>query len=332
MPQVSIILPVYNASKYIRPCIESILGQSYEDFELIIIPNGSDHATLKAIHGFSDPRIRIQQIPTPDVVAAMNHGLNLSKGSFIARIDADDIMPVDRIRAQTEFLKCYPQYEVVSGKVAFVGNAQSQQGYYLHVKWLNQHATYEDIYLNRFVDAPVANPSIMVRRSLFDRLGLYRSGPFPEDYEMLLRWLDNGVKIGKVKECVLQWRDHPARLTRNHPSYSQEAFYRIKTTYLARHFERWALSKKILIWGTGRSIRAKARFLQLNDFDIQGRIDVRKHTASHSADGIPIYHYTDFPKGIFVLSFVGDRKGRLKIIDYLIEKGYKQGADFYLMA
>jgi len=331
MPRVSVILPVCRAEQYIEDCIQSILNQTFRDFELIIVTNGSDEQTLFKIDHFRNDRIRRIDFEKADLVKAVNTGIASSKGEFIARMDADDIMTLNRLGLQMKFLNEKPNFDVVSGKVLYEGDKNKNKGYYLHVEWLNQLKTHSDIYLNRFVDSPVANPSLMMRKKIFDQFGLFENGDFPEDYEMVLRWLDSGVRIGKVYEPVLHWRDHARRLTRNDNRYSQDAFYRIKARYFSTWFHR---SKKagdsVLIWGTGKSVWEKSRFLKDRGIEVLGYIDVKNNKSVFKEK--PIFHYSSIPANQFILSYVSDREGRQEIYNYLLKNGFDPGEDFYMMS
>ncbi len=330
MPEVSIILPVWNAEEYIQECINSILNQSYQNFELIIVTNGSNVPTLQAIEQIKDKRIIRFHFDQPDLIKAVNKAITESSGRYISRIDSDDIMTLHRLQLQVDFLKQNPDFAIVSGEIQYLGDQLKNRGYFLHVNWLNQLKTHEDIFLNRFVDSPVANPSLMVRKEVFERFGLYKDGPFPEDYEIVLRWLENNMKIGKIPEDVLQWRDHSGRLTRNNDRYSVESFYKIKAKYFTKWFLKHFPSKnEILVWGTGKSVRRKSRYLSDHGLKIAGYIDVKPHPSSNQT---PVYHYLSIPKNIFILSFVSDRKGRVEIFNFLTKNGYQPGIDFYMMS
>ncbi len=330
MPKISVIIPVYQAEQFIQESIQSVLHQTFRDLELIIVTNGNHLPTIEKIKEINDPRIRHIFLEKADVVEAINAGISNSTSEFIARLDADDNMPEDRLLAQYEYLTNQKTMDIVSGKVVYQGNETENQGYYLHVQWLNSLATCEDIYSNRFVDAPVANPSLMIRKSVFDKYGLYKKGTFPEDYEMMLRWLHHGIRIGKVESTVLHWRDHPDRATRNHPMYSREAFMRVKARYLARWFEKKGKKKDILIWGISRVIRQLTKELVDQGFEIKGFIDIKRHDNSDFA--IPIYHFEEIPKGPFILSMVSDRNGRKDIHQFLIDHGFQEGEDFYMLS
>lgn len=331
MPLVSVVLPVYKAENFIENAVKSILDQTLAGLELIVVTNGSNARTLEKVNSLSDERVRIFHLRHPDIVAALNKGLAEAKGKYIARMDADDYATPERLEKQVAFLEDNGEYDVVSCKVRYQGDQEKHLGYYLYVEWINQLSDHNDIYENRFVDSPVAHPSLLVRKSLFEKYGHYKKGDFPEDYELVLRWLDIGVKIGKTDEMLLHWRDHAERLSRNNNAYSTDAFYELKTKYFAKWFKKNCPgATHVLVWGAGKSVRLKSRFLGKHDIQIAGYIDVKETHAGN--DGPTVYHFSSFPADIFVLSYVGDRKGRKEIFDYLVKKGLKQGKNFYMMA
>src|SRR6185436_16591977 len=97
--------------------------------------------------------------------------------------------------------------------VEFGGDRSASEGYALHVDWINALTTPDEIALNRFVESPLAHPSVMFRRELVEKHGGYRAGDFPEDYELWLRWMEAGARMGKVPRVLLTWQDGPGRLS-----------------------------------------------------------------------------------------------------------------------
>jgi glycosyltransferase involved in cell wall biosynthesis len=107
-PRVTVLMPVFNAEKYIADAVRSVLDQSFLDFELLIVNDGSTDGTASIILGFDDPRIRLLNCANSGVAAALNYGLQEAKGSYIARFDADDICYTDRLRIQVQFSRFAP--------------------------------------------------------------------------------------------------------------------------------------------------------------------------------------------------------------------------------
>src|SRR5580692_1553381 len=112
-PKVTVLMPAYNAGKYIGEAITSVLEQSFTDFELLIINDGSTDNTEKIIRSFKDSRIVLINQDNKGIAAALNAGLNMARANYIARFDADDICYPDRLKIQYDFITTYPQYSVI---------------------------------------------------------------------------------------------------------------------------------------------------------------------------------------------------------------------------
>nr|WKN35129.1 glycosyltransferase family 2 protein [Tunicatimonas sp. TK19036] len=332
MSTISVIIPFLDAEKTLTRSISSITEQTFQRWELILVDNNSsDGSTIIAqSYAQSDERIRIFHESTVGVAHAFNTGLTHATGSYIARMDADDFAHPTRLEKQLNFLQHYPGISLVSGQVRYQSSV-SQPGMQHYVHWVNGIVLPEQIMLNRFVELPLINPTIMFRRECLEQYGSYRDGDFPEDYELILRWLAQGAKMAKIDDVVLDWHDSANRLTRTHPRYSTEAFYRIKTHFLAL----WLKQKnpfypKVVVWGAGRKSRQRARLLGNEGVQIVAYIDVVRNKTQER----PCIFYEDIasPGEYFVLSYVANRGQREKIRDFLVAKGYREGIDFLLAA
>jgi hypothetical protein len=181
---------------------------------------------------------------------------------MIARMDADDSSHPQRLVRQVQYLDDHPDTGAVATQTSFRSSLDKNEGYGLFVDWQNSIIESEEHFLYRFIESPVAHPTMCFRKSLVERFGSYNTGPVPEDYELWLRWMDNGVRIYKIPERLHRWNDHPGRLSRNHDNYSREAFFTVKCRYLAR----WMLrelppEKKIIVCGSSKIGRKRAQLL-----------------------------------------------------------------------
>jgi glycosyltransferase involved in cell wall biosynthesis len=333
LPKVSVILPFYNASHTLNEALQSIAEQRCEDYECIMVNNNSSDGSYEIARRWEshDPRFKLVEEKRQGVMFASNRGCAVASGAYIARMDADDVARPSRLKKQADFLDSHPDYGAVAGLVEHVGDPETTGGFRRFVEWSNSLVSYEDIYRRRFIEAPIVNPTAMWRRETMDRHGLYRAGDFPEDYEMWLRWLDRGVKIAKVPEVVLKWKDSPGRLTRTHPIYSDKAFYRIKSHYLARWLEENnPYYPQVAIWGASRISRRRASILQDAGIRIETYIDTKK---SRQLDRAVIY-YEDLPYSgsMFILTYIRQMDNREKIQAFLEERGYAEGKDYLLVS
>ncbi|MDN5216709.1 glycosyltransferase family A protein [Fulvivirgaceae bacterium BMA12] len=332
-PLVSVIMPVKDAADTVKTAIDSIINQTFRHFEFIIVNDGSTDRTAHILNTYEDQRITIIHQDHSGIARSLNKAIKQSRSPFIARMDADDIASPDRLALQYQFLQDHPEIGVVSSLVKFAGNIEKQKGYFLYCEWINSLRSSREIYINRFVDSPIAHPTVMLRKEVMDKYGYYDESELPEDYELWLRLMHEGVKFSKIDRELLTWTDRTNRLSRTHSNYGKNAFYKIKSKYLICWIKKKFPDKlpKIWIWGWGKSVFQKSA--DLNDqLPISGYIDVS--TPPVPSQKRTVIHYSDIPPqgNVLILSYVGDRLGKSGICQYLMARGYKAGIDFYMMA
>ncbi|MEP0984928.1 glycosyltransferase [Ekhidna sp.] len=323
-PLVSVILPFHNAP-FLKESVQSILNQSYSNFELILIDNAStdnSSAVAKSFEHISN--VQLLREPKKGVVFASNTGMQSAKGSLIARMDADDIANPNRLKWQLEAFEIEPSLGLVSGLVEYMGPKENE-GFRHYVNWLNDIQTEDEIRINQFVEFPIANPTIMIRKEVVEQFGMYEEGEFPEDYEFFLRLQSHGVKMKKVNKVILKWRDLETRLTRMDNRYAQDSFFRIKAKYLAQWLEKNnSFHPKVYLWGAGRLSRRRSEYVIEEGVQAVKFIDVK--AGNHTI------HYSDVPEKdeAFIVSYVGNRGARDEIRDFLNGRGYKEGINYII--
>lgn len=332
-PKVSVVLPFFNAEKTLLRAAESILKQDFSSWECILVDNNSTDGSYNVARELSgnNGRFRLFKEIKQGVMFASNRGCEEARGEYIARMDADDVARPERLGLQCKFLDLNSDYGAVAGLVRHVGDPETTGGFRRFVEWSNSVVSYRDIYLRRFIEAPIVNPTAMWRRTTMEKFGLYRQGDFPEDYEMWLRWLDRGVKIAKIPEVVLDWHDSEGRLTRTDPIYSDRAFYEIKSRYLAKWLsENNPHHPEVWVWGASRISRRRAKILEQEGIDIKLFIDTKK---SRQLDRKIIY-YEDLPPAGegFILTYIRQMNNREKIQAFLAGRGYAEGKDYLLVS
>jgi glycosyltransferase involved in cell wall biosynthesis len=333
-PEVSVLMPLRNAAATVATAVASIAAQDFPHWELVAVDDGSTDDTAEILRQLSAQDQRIRPIPSPPrgIAAALAAGCSSCRGQFIARMDADDTMMPRRLGKQRNFLECHPQLGLVSCRVRFGG---ASAGYSAHVDWINSLTDPEAIQLRRFVEAPVAHPSVMFRRELVAQHGGYREGDFPEDYELWLRWLEAGVGFAKLEEELLLWNDPPGRLSRTDGRYSESAFYQTKIPYLQRWLQANVPAHRALwLWGAGRITRRRFDGLEATGARFQGFIDVDPAKAGRHRDGRVVRMADDLPprEESFILAGVAARGARDKIEAHLRKRGWTEGRDFLLVA
>lgn len=327
-------MPVYNGMPYLAETVACLQAQTMRDFECVVVNDGSvdDTAPFLDATARQDERFRIVHAPHGGIVAALNRGLATVRGELIARMDADDTCTPTRLALQAEFLDQHRDIGLVAACVAYDGDRETNRGFALYVDWSNQLRTPEVIYQQRFVESPLVHPSVMFRRENVTRFGGYRDGPFPEDYELWLRWLEAGIRMAKIPDQVVAWREREDRLTRVHERYTDMAFYRAKALYLARFLAKRnaAQQRPLWVWGAGRTTRKRADLLEQFGLPITGYIDINPKKIGQTIHGKPVLAPEDLPDPCrcFVLAYVGSRGARDQIAAFLDARGFVIGRDY----
>lgn len=323
-------MPVRNAEATIAAAIQSITAQTFPHWELVIINDGSTDTTPTILkHAASkDPRIHVHHSGPLGIAHALNFGISHCRAPWIARMDADDLMTIDRLALQLSHAEQNPELDVISGLVTHGGEPG---GFAMYVDWLNSVTSTAEIELKRFIESPVAHPSVMFHRDLVNRAGGYRDGDFPEDYELWLRWIEAGVKFGKVPHPVIIWNDNPSRLTRSDPRYEKDKFYETKLCHLAAWLRKNVnSSREIWLWGAGRVTRKRFSSLATHCIHIAGYIDIDSKKCGPRRDGLKVVLPNEIPSPnrVFIITGVAKHGARDLIQRDLVSLNLIEGYDF----
>jgi len=212
MTAVSCVLPVYNGAMYLEEAIQSVLRQTFPDFELIIVDDGSTDRTGEIIAEAAkrDRRIISLRQDNAGIVAALNAGLRVARGRYIARMDADDICLPNRFAFQVAYLDEHPVCVLVGGLVEGFSSAGSEG--------IHSGGRHRRTDLKCFPPkvAVSIHPLIMIRREIIEQLGGYRNlFPHAEDYDLFLRLVPFG-SIDNPNEVILRYRRHSEAISLRH--------------------------------------------------------------------------------------------------------------------
>lgn len=212
-PAVSVILPVYNCEAFIKSSVESILNQSFKDFELIVINDGSTDFSGEILRDIlkKDSRIKLIERENKGLIYTLNEGIAISRGRYIARMDADDIAMPDRLELQYLRLNTDRDIAVLGSAVLAINANGGSLGFCCHF------ITPEEI--NRFCeeDCPLIHPTVMMRKEVVVNVGGYRSAyQYCEDYDLWLRIIDEGYKIANLAKPLLCYRIHTSNISTIH--------------------------------------------------------------------------------------------------------------------
>jgi len=327
-PEVSVLLPFRDARQTLTECMDSILGQSFVNFEVLAVNDHAGDGSEDCIRACHDSRVRLLNNPGRGLVAALNAGLRQANSNLIARMDADDVMYPQRLERQIHHLRAHPGLDLLASRVRKFPQQLIQTGYREYMRWQNACVSAQTIADEIYIESPFAHPSVMFRRDRVMRLGGYRAGRFPEDYELWLRMFHAGCRMEKLPEVLLGWRESADRLSRTAPEYARSAFDFIRAEYLARDPRIW--NRPLVYWGAGRRTRKRARLLINKGYPPLRWIDIDPKKIGRELDGVRVEApvWLDRRDRPFVLNYVTNHGARAAVRDMLDAIGYRLGRDY----
>jgi len=246
-PTVSVLLPAWHAQDTVAQAVRDILNQEAISLELIAIHQGGPDATLRALQDVTDPRFRLVQLQEPDTAAALEAGRALVRGEWIARIDADDRCAPTRLVEQLRYAEATGALVVPCQVEAFPAGREQL------VAWQNALVHHQEMAAERFVEMPWFTATALFRAEALARVGGWRSGPFQEDYDLVVRLFAAGVRTEKLPAVRYRWQIHPGQDTWR---WSRDRVRAQKAAWLD-------LPADAYVAGTGRSLSEWAALLGL---------------------------------------------------------------------
>lgn len=228
VPIVSVVMPAYNAEKYIGEAIDSILGQTFTDFEFIIVNDGSTDKTKEIIESYDDPRlVYLENEKNSGIVKTLNKGLDAAQGKYIARMDADDISMPERFAEQVRYLDRHPDIGIVGSWLRIIDG----DGVYKYDFKFKTRP--DDCYANMLYGTPVAHPAVMLRAEILRNNNLNYDDNFRGIEDYFLWWqCRKYTKITNIAQPLINYRKHNSQITNNQISEDflekQEKFMKLR--------------------------------------------------------------------------------------------------------
>lgn len=224
---VTVILPVHDAEAYVAEAIESILGQTCADFELLVIDDGSTDRSVEVVQGYRDPRVRLLRNPENiGISATLNRGLDAATGVYVARMDADDVSLPERLQKQVDFLDRNPDIGLAGAGMELFGAAEGAV--------VAPRADPDAVASSLPFFNPICHPSVMMRASVFREAALRYDPSFPhaEDYELWTR-AARATRLANLPEILIRYRKHAAAVSAVHRAAQRATTGRIRRRELA---------------------------------------------------------------------------------------------------
>ena len=265
--KVSIIIPFKNTVHFLIECLDSIIGQTYREWEVLAVNDHSTDESLELLTSYSqkDDRIKVFQNEGNGIIPALQTAYAKSNGDFVTRMDSDDIMEPDRLEVMVNSLIAYGKGHVAVGQVKYFSNRGISNGYERYEKWLNRLTSKGNNFDEIYKECVIPSPCWMIHRSDFERSQGFDPNRYPEDYDLTFRFYEHGFKIIPCNQILHLWRDYDTRTSRTHEHYAQNYFLDIKLHYflkLDHHKDR-----PLVVWGAGFKGKKIAKGLKRHGLD-----------------------------------------------------------------
>ncbi len=321
-------MPVRNEERFLKSALASIRSQSFKQWELVVVDDGSVDGTSGILESFAaDPRVKLLKNRQSGLVAALNYGLSECRAPFLARMDGDDVMHPERLATQLGIFSANPDVGLVASSFRHFPRVSIKVGMLAYEEWQNSLVSHERILADLFVESPFVHPGVMFRREILSATGGYRDMGWAEDYDLWLRMAAAGVRFARTEKPLLFWRDRPQRATRTMKEYSSEAFRRCKIHHLQNGFLNGA--SEVILAGAGKEGRAWQRVLAEVGIKVSSWVDVDPKKRGMILHGAKVVGAEDFASiSGRMLVTVGTRGARAGIREWAAKAGFKDGSDF----
>jgi glycosyltransferase involved in cell wall biosynthesis len=252
MPALSVLIPVRDAAPWIRASLRSLWRQTFDDFEVIAVDDGSLDGTGEWLDraARSERRLRVIHTEARGLPSALGTALAHARAPLVARHDADDLSHRARFAAQTAFLAAHPHVSVVGTRLRLFPTAGT--GMRRWAAWHTQLLTHEQMAREVLIDSPLAHGTAMMRRGALERIGGWRERGWAEDLDLWVRLLGSEERFAKLPHTLYAWRQHTASATRRDPRYRREQFIALRIAALESSLLRRASCVTLI--GVGRSL------------------------------------------------------------------------------
>ncbi len=328
--KVSIIMAVKDTAIYLPDCLDSILDQTYHNWELLAVNDHSTDATPEILSEYAkrDSRIKVFHSDKPRLIHTLQVGYAQVTGDLINRMDSDDRMPHDKLETLVHHWKKYGKGTIIAGGTEhFVDEGEVGGGFLRYEQWLNEVAKKETHYQQIYKECVIPSHCWIIHKEDFDAVGAFDPIVYPEDYDLCFRFYRQGLKVVGIDKILHFWRDRSNRISRTWEEYEDNRYFDLKLRYFYE-LDR-DLKRPLVVWGAGKNGKDLVRLLLKQEDSIQWVCD-NERKVGKDIYGISMQHHNEIiaiknPQILIVVTSPNDQKE----IKRLLKEWGKQPVEDY---
>lgn len=251
-----------DTAPYLVACLDSIINQTYSNWELIAINDHSSDGTLEILERYAemDSRIRVFSSDRPKLIPTLKYGYQFAKGDLINRMDSDDKMPSDKLETLVNEWLTHGKGTIIAGGTEhFVDTGEVGGGFLRYEEWLNAVAKNSSHYQEIYQECVIPSHCWIIDKDDFDAVDGFNPEIYPEDYDLCFRFYQHRLKVVGIDKVLHYWRDRSNRISRTWDEYKDNRYFEMKLRYF------YAIdrdkTRPLVLWGTGRNGKDMAKLL-----------------------------------------------------------------------
>lgn len=295
-PYVSIIMAVKDTEPYLEACLDSIVNQTFEDWELIAVNDHSTDRTPEILKAYAakDSRIKTFDSVRYKLIPTLKEAYAAVSGTLINRMDSDDKMPLDKLEVLVNEWEKYGKGHIIAGGTEhFVDEGEVGGGFRRYEQWLNQVAKNGSHYEEIYTECVIPSHCWIIHREDFDKVDAFNPEVYPEDYDLCFRFYRHDLVVIGIDKILHFWRDRSNRISRTWEEYKDNRYFDLKLKYFYE-LDR-DTSRPLVLWGAGNNGKDMAKLLLQKDPAIHWVCD-NERKIGKDIYGVIMEHYETIPK------------------------------------
>lgn len=311
-------MPVKDTEKFLPACLDSILMQTEQHWELLVVDDGSKDESWNILQTYSKKDARIKPLKNngKGIIEALRTAYHHASGILITRMDSDDKMSLDKLDLMSRQLVLQGEGNIIVGLVEYFSENNLGEGYLKYANWLNELTKDGNNFSEIYKECVIPSPCWMIWKNDMEKCGAFDADIYPEDYDLCFRFYEHELKIIPILKTLHYWRDYEERTSRNNPNYLDNRFTDLKINYFIKI--DYKKEKQLFLWGAGKKGKNIAKKLIEKNISFKWICDNDKKIGK-DIYGVTLEHFNSalIDENIQIINSVSSPDGILEIKKWL---------------